>query len=190
MHLNRHFSVSTRAPTRVARRRRVAGGRFVLQNHPMRCRPVKFALLLLVLGAGAISTRPARASLGGDAASVASDAAALRGVARATSLQQFEMQEIAIDNGIRVREFLNKDGIVFAVAWSGPVVPDLRVLLGASFDGYTKSLAALKQPGTHRSVRIAAPELVVESGGHMRAYSGHAYLPPLLPAGVSPADLH
>jgi hypothetical protein len=150
---------------------------------------VKRVLLFLVLSISAIWVQPVRAALGSDAASVATDAAELHGIARATLLQQYDIQEITNPNGMRVREFLTRDGIVFAVTWSGPVVPDLRTLLGASFESYIKSVAALTQPGLHRSLRIATPELVVESGGHMRAFGGRAYLPPLIPAGVSPADL-
>jgi hypothetical protein len=149
--------------------------------------PFKLSLLLLILGGGAM--QPARASLGGDAASVAADAAELHGVARTTPLQQYDIEEITSDSGIRVREFLNRDGIVFAVTWNGPVVPNLRTLLGSSFESYIKGLGTLKHPGTQRSLRLASGELVVESGGHMRAYGGRAYLPPLIPAGASPADL-
>jgi Protein of unknown function (DUF2844) len=164
----------------------VAGSSFVLQNLQMHY-PVKLSLSLLLLAGGAV--QPARASLGGDAASVAADAAELHGVARATPLPQYDIEEITSDTGIRVREFLNRDGIVFAVAWNGPVVPDLRTLLGSSFESYIKGLGTLKHPGTQRSIRLASKELVVESGGHMRAYGGRAYLPPLIPAGASPADL-
>jgi hypothetical protein len=163
----------------------VAGSSFVLQNRQMRYL-VNFSLWLLILG-GAV--QPARASLGGDEASVAADAAELHGVARATPMAQYDIEEITSDSGIRVREFLNRDGIVFAVTWNGPLVPNLRTLLGSSFDNYIKGLGALKHPGTRRSLRVAAGDLVVESGGHMRAFGGRAYLPPLIPAGTSAADL-
>ena len=89
----------------------------------------------------------AHAALGGDAASVVTDTAEIHGVAHATPLQQYEIQEITNDSGMRVREFLNRDGVVFAVSWSGPVVPDLRALLGASFDSYVEQLSALRTPG-------------------------------------------
>ena len=89
----------------------------------------------------------------------------------------------------RVREFLNRDGVVFAVAWTGPVMPDLQRLLGGSFPAYTAALRALANPGLHRDLRIASSELVVESGGHLRAYVGRAYLPALIPIGTSISDL-
>lgn len=155
----------------------------------MRYSLVKRGLLFLVIGIGAIWVQPVRAALGSDAASVLTDGAELQGGVHSVLEQQYDMEEITAASGVRVREFLNRNGIVFAVTWSGPVVPNLRTLLGASFEGYIKSVAALTQPGLHRSLRIATSELVVESGGHMRAYSGRAYLPPLIPAGVSTADL-
>jgi hypothetical protein len=143
----------------------------------------------MLIGGLALCAAPAHAVLGGDPASVATDSAYLHGVASVTPLPQYEIQEIRSDSGVRVREFLSRDGVVFAVTWSGPVVPDLRTLLGPSFGSYLKGFAALKHPGTQRSLRLASPELVVESGGHMRAYGGRAYLPSLVPAGVSPADI-
>lgn len=90
---------------------------------------------------------------------------------------------------MRVREFLNQDGAVFAVSWSGPVLPDLQQLLGPHFAEYSSALAALAHPGLQRSVRVASSGLVVESGGHMRAYAGRAYLPARIPSGVSVAEL-
>jgi len=75
------------------------------------------------------------------------------------------------------------------VSWLGPVMPDLQRLLGENFESFAKGVAALKSPGLKRALRIASSELVVESGGHLRAYAGRAYLPALIPAGASIADL-
>jgi hypothetical protein len=131
----------------------------------------------------------AHASLAGDAASVSSDAGALHGVVQASILPQFEIQQIVTDNGIQVREYLNREGTVFAVTWAGPVVPDLPQLLGAQFAAYAAALAARDHLGLHRSVRVATSSLVVESDGHLRAYVGRAYLPEMIPIGVSAAQL-
>ncbi len=127
----------------------------------------------------------ARASLGGDAASVLADADELHGVVQPSVSADFEVQEIVSDNGMRVREFLNGAGVVFAVSWQGPVMPDLQTLLGAQFPVYAAALAARERPGLHRSVRVATANLVVESDGHLRAYVGRGYLPALVPPGVS-----
>ncbi len=166
----------------------VSGGRLVLQN-PRMIRRIGRVLLLVIIVTGPLHSGAARAGLGGDIACVFGDAAQLRGVLNSTIGRQFDMAEITADPGIRVREFLNPSGVVFAVSWSGPVMPDLRPLLGAHYAAYSGELAALNHPGLHRSVRFASPDLVVESGGHLRAYTGRAYLPALIPAGVAVTDL-
>jgi hypothetical protein len=166
----------------------VSGEQVVLQN-PRMIRRINRALLLLIIGANPLHSGVARAGLGADAAGVLTDAALLHGTVTTASARQFEIEEITADSSIRVREFLNRSGVVFAVSWSGPVMPDLQPLLGAHFAAYRAGLAALSHPGLHRSVRIASPELVVESGGHLRAYTGRAYLPALIPAGVTVTDL-
>jgi hypothetical protein len=147
------------------------------------------ALWLLILGTSALGVELAQASLAGDAASVSSDADSLHGVIQASILQQFQIQQIVTDNGIQVREYLNRAGTVFAVTWAGPVVPDLQQLLGTQFTVYAAALAARDHLGLHRSVRVATSGLVVESDGHLRAYVGRAYLPALIPIGVSTAEL-
>ena len=167
----------------------MAGNTVMLQNEDMGVRSVSGALLVL-LGIVSLWAGEARASLGGDLTSVLDDAAALHAAVQASTFPQFEIEEIVTDNGIRVREFLNRNGIVFAVAWSGPVTPDLQRLLGAQqFAVYTTALAARPRPGLQRSVRVATPDLVVESEGHLRNYTGRAYLPTMIPVNVSTAEL-
>jgi hypothetical protein len=150
---------------------------------------VKWVSMLLALGMTPWCVAPVRAALGGDAASVASDADALHGVIHSTPLQQYDIHEITSDNGMRLREFQDRSGVVFAVVWSGPAMPDLQKLLGTSYKAFTAALAAVNPSGPRRSLRIATSDLVVESEGHMRTYSGRAYLPALIPAGMSAADL-
>ena len=144
---------------------------------------------LLVLAASALVIAPAQAALGGGGASVLADAGELGGTVNVTLLQQYDIHEITSASGMRVREFVDRAGVVFALCWSGPVVPDLQRLLGANFAAYARALAAQKRPGLQTSARVALPDLVVEVGGHLRAYTGRAYLPAQVPAGTSPADL-
>jgi hypothetical protein len=155
----------------------------------MRPRIAGPALLLILIGIDLMCAAPARAGLGSDAAQVLADGAEMHGVVQSVPGQQYDIQEITAETGTRVREYLNRGGLVFAVSWSGPVVPDLRHLLGSHYDAYANALSALNQRGLRRSLRIASGELVVESGGHMRAYSGRAYLPALIPPGVPLSEL-
>jgi hypothetical protein len=145
--------------------------------------------MLALAAMNALWAGSACAGLGSDAAGVVADGTEMHGALIAASLPQYEIEEITTDTGMRVREYLGRDGLVFAVSWSGPALPDLHRLLGTHYVEYTTALAALARPGLHRSVRIASAELVVESGGHLRAYAGRAYLPTLVPAGISTADL-
>ena len=132
----------------------------------------------------------ADAALGGDAASVLSDGAALQGAVNATGMLAYEVDEIIGTADLRVREFVGVDGTVFAVSWSGPVLPDLQRLLGNSFNAYAAAVAGMPHPGLRRSVHVSLPGLVVESGGHLRAYTGRAYLPARVPDGVRVSDIH
>ena len=167
----------------------MAGNIIMLQNADMGVRSVQGSWLVL-LGLSALWMGEARASLGGDLTSVLDDAAGLHGTAQASSLEQYQVEEIVTDNGMRVREFLNRNGIVFAVSWSGPATPDLQRLLGAQqFAAYTTALAARPRLGLQRSVRVATSGLVVESEGHLRNYTGRAYLPAMIPSNVSTAEL-
>ncbi len=92
-----------------------------------------------------------------------------------------------LDSGTTVHEFVDGAGRVFAVAWKGPFLPDLRELLGAHFQVLQQQEAAARS-GTH-SVSIARPEIVLVSAGKMRAFHGRAWLPRQLPAGFDPAGL-
>jgi hypothetical protein len=136
----------------------------------------------------ALSPCIAAAALGEPETSVQTDVARLRGSIKVTPRANYKLHEIQLPSGTRVREFAGSDGKVFAVVWSGPAVPNLRQLLGQYFDNYVT--AAKAQHSGHRHLQIRESNLVVLAGGHMRAFSGLAYLPQALPSGVSVGDLH
>jgi hypothetical protein len=94
------------------------------------------------------------------------------------------MREISTGAGMRVREYADAGGMIFAVAWSGPARPDLRQLLGGYYGEFTAALLERKPLGMHRAVLIAGQSIRVELAGHMRAYTGRAFLPARIPAGV------
>jgi len=89
--------------------------------------------------------------------------------------------------GTIVREFLNANGIVVAVAWNGPTLPDLKQLLGVHFEQMTPGVKV--NPHSHRHAVIHQDKLVIESHGHLRAFYGRAYLPTALPAGFTINDI-
>jgi hypothetical protein len=132
---------------------------------------------------------PAAAHLGGNVDSVGADRAALRAQLRSTPMQQYDLHEITTAGGTLVHEYATRQGTVFAVTWQGAVPPDLHQLFGNYYEQYQSAVAAQPRPGMHRHLSIAAGDLVVQSTGHLRAFHGRAYVPSLVPAGVSAADL-
>ena len=147
------------------------------------------APLLIVLGLVALgATASAMAALGGDVSSVETDRASLKGaLVHFSTVRGYDVHEITTPAGVHVREYL-ANGRVFAVSWQGPVIPDLRQLLGAYYASYAQGASA-PHPGGHRHLRVEQPGLVVESNGRMRAFYGRAWDPALLPPNFSAADI-
>jgi len=168
-------------------------------------------LALLSATTFALMLPNAHAALGGNAASVNTDRAALAptGTASAasstlatksalasttstastsntSSTGAYTMQSIVDVGGTTIHEYLDSSGAVFAIAWNGPFVPNLSQLLGTYFADYTSAVAANQGSQTVRSpAAVETGELVVKSGGHMQAYRGMAYLKNRLPGGFT-----
>ncbi|WP_036019792.1 DUF2844 domain-containing protein [Paraburkholderia mimosarum] len=165
--------------------------------------------MLCALFCASIIPRPASAALGGapmptpagasvSTLSAASAAAAARNAsAAARSAAQsaasgapatpaYTVQQTTLANGTVVREYLSQAGTVFGVAWMGPQPPNLATLLGSYFAQYVSGVEASHAAGLVRGPGVVeSPGLVVHSGGHMGHFSGQAWLPQALPAGVS-----
>lgn len=133
---------------------------------------------------------PAAASLGGDAASVEADAAKIQSSLRTTSSESYTIHEMQTSAGVDVKEYASTAGKVFAVTWKGPTHPDLRQLFGPYFEQFVQAEKAQRAQRHGRGpVVIQQPGLVVQVSGRMRSFSGRAYLPPMLPAGVHLEDI-
>lgn len=140
-------------------------------------------LALVLLGACA----PAAATLGEDLGSVLADQAQLQGRLEIASTARYSVHSLQLASGTTVREYVSPAGMVFAVSWQGPAMPDLQQLLGRYFPAYVE---AVKNQGVAGGARATAPSgLVAQSGGHMRAYTGRAYLAPMLPRGVGAEEI-
>jgi hypothetical protein len=130
----------------------------------------------------------ASATLGEPEASVQTDAAQMKGSISATDRTSYRVHEIQTPDGTALREFVAPNGNVFAVAWTGRVMPNLRQTLGQFFDPYVTAAKANRTDRNH--VRVQLNDLVVEVSGHMRGgFAGRAYLPQAVPAGVALKDL-
>jgi len=128
---------------------------------------------------------PAAATLGEDVTSVLADQTQMQGALQITSAGKFSVHEIRLPTGTVVRQYVSPAGMVFAVSWQGPTLPDLQQVLGRYFEQYSDA-ARTQGAGPRASQQ---PGLVVQSGGHMRAFFGRAYIPQMLPRGISAAEI-
>jgi hypothetical protein len=149
--------------------------------------PLRYHFLSIAAALCFAAPLQASATLGGDASTPAADQLQLKAVLRVSPGARYNLHELTLPTGTTVREYVNPQGQVFAVAWKGPFKPDLRQLMGGYFDRYVQSTPSFR--GGHSAARIAMPDLVVQSSGHLRAFSGHAYLPQMLPADVAESEL-
>lgn len=129
----------------------------------------------------------ARAALGEPEATATNDAQQLAGSIKSTERTSYRVHEIQLPSGTVMREFAAAGGNVFAVTWSGPAIPNLRQALGRYFDGYVA--AAKANRAGHHHFQIRQSDFVMQSTGHMRAFTGRAYLPQSLPSGTSVDEL-
>jgi hypothetical protein len=103
------------------------------------------------------------------------------------------VHEITTPYGTVVREYVSPDGKVFGVAWRGPFLPNFQQLLGDSYATFTQAAQEARSAQPRRSrnapLAVAQPNLVMHSGGHTRAYVGHAYVPAMIPQGVDAQEI-
>jgi len=153
--------------------------------------PLALALGAVLLAAQAL--RPARAGLGETLASVQADRVSMKGQLRARPKPGYTVQEITAASGTVIREYVSPAGVVFAVSWSGPAMPDLQQTLGKYFSQYQTAVKAQRASGRragHHHLAIREPSLILHAGGHMRQYVGMAYVPSLVPQNLPVSDLH
>jgi hypothetical protein len=145
------------------------------------------AALVVVLG----FAMPAHAALGGDVSSVETDRVHMNAEVNVTQNHGYDVHEIKAPGGTIVDEYVSpSNGKVFAVAWHGQFKPEMQQILGAYFQQFSTAVDAQKrQYGGHRVLNMHEPGLVVESTGHMRAYWGRAYVPEMLPQGITADEI-
>lgn len=148
-------------------------------------------MLCLVLLAGTLALpRQAQATLGAGPDSVSRDRRALSAAKGATtSRAKYTVQEVT-SSAVKVREYLNASGIVFAVAWNGMVHPDLTTLLGSYAGEFGNARRQMPRKPGQKYLKVKAERVTVESWGHMRNLQGRAYLPALLPQGVTSDEIN
>jgi hypothetical protein len=137
--------------------------------------------------AGALWSAVASATLGEPESSLTAETQLNRASIKQSDYGAYHVHEMQLPSGTVLREYAGLDGKVFAVTWNGPFIPNLKQTLGSYFAEYSAQAGVPHGNRTHLEVR--QPDLVVESGGHMRAHHGRAYLPQAVPGGVSVGEL-
>lgn len=105
---------------------------------------------------------------------------------------RFQVRSFLTEDGTEVHEYISHMQLVFAVTWSGPSAPDLAQLLGdsyAAFDQQGEQQEKDPMYSIRSSVNVDTDKLKIYSGGRSPNFHGRAYLPALLPPGVSMNDL-
>ena len=145
----------------------------------------RILVLFIIIGALVVPFF-AYASLGDDEVSAKDDQIYMNGALRTTINEAYTVHKITDPNGLIVREYVSSTGKVFAVSWQGPFFPNLQQLLGRYFDQFSQASKTRNNnsPRIRGPLLIQQPGLVVQSSGHMRAYSGRAYIPDMVPLGM------
>lgn len=118
------------------------------------------------------------AALGGHPEQYGAKAARHKVQGKTTAGTGYTVNQTTLERGTVVRECADASDTVFAVSWSGPVVPDLKRLLGPFSIHLTPTPDG--QPHGDRQ------DVVIRRGGHMGSFQGVAWLPEKLPAGFDP----
>ena len=150
---------------------------------------MKGILTISTVAAMGLAAVPAWAALGGTPAFPAAQrtpGTRLMAAANAAAVP-WTVTTATLENGTVIHEYLDGSGTVFAVSWRGPRIGSLDALLGGYFPTWQKGLAAAHaaRGGGYGPVAVRQNDLVVETGGHMGALTGRAWLPQALPQGMS-----
>lgn len=141
---------------------------------------------------GGAPTYPVTASSTSAGAARQNGAAVARFAASAGAVStNYTVSQTTLPSGTVVSEYINAGNTVFAFSWQGPTMPPLKTLLASYFPSYVQALtdAHATRGGGYGPAVVHQSGLVVETGGHMGAFVGRAYLPQALPQGVSADDI-
>ncbi|WP_343548693.1 DUF2844 domain-containing protein [Ralstonia sp.] len=91
--------------------------------------------------------------------------------------------------GVEIHQYVGPDGRVFAITWKGPTNPDLRALFGPeAFDKATHRQATSPRTGLHATMQ-RFDDLIVQAHAFAHQHQGRAWIPALIPVGVSPEEV-
>jgi hypothetical protein len=177
-------------------KRGVVTRRLTFKTPTIKMKPGKLHTLIAftVLATDLVAPSPAHAALGSTPTySVSAHAAgATAQLAQASAAAaSYTVNQTTLPSGTVVNEYVAANNTVFGLSWHGPTQAPLQTLLGSYFPAYIDGVTAAHTAngGGHGPVAVHQSALVVETGGHMGAFVGRAYLPQALPQGVSADDI-
>jgi hypothetical protein len=128
---------------------------------------------------------PASAVLGDSEASVTSDSIRMKSEDHVQKFNGYQAHELTSAHGPTVREYVSPQGTVFGVTWQGTSVPDMNQLLGPYFNRLQNATPEETRIQRRRGITVTTKDFVYSNFCHMRACTGRAYVPSLLPSNVS-----
>ncbi len=141
----------------------------------------QFLLLTTLVSALTFYANTALAELGG---APNTEAVLVQTLSPVVSVEQhLNVYQISMPSGTQIREYTNANNVVVAVSWQGPTLPNLKQLMGSSFDTFVTR--PNKANGDRHNAEFTSDDLIVQSHGRMRNFAGRAYLPKLLPPGYN-----
>ena len=139
----------------------------------------RIAMSLVVMTASTLCW----AELGANKTEPVKDGLRLQHLQLRTTDDQYSVQELTLESGTLVKEYINASGQVFGVSWQGPFKPDLRLFLG---DATLNRLNPSRNHKIldHHHASIVSPDLIIMSKGMGRSFFGKAFSPNLAPASL------
>ena len=132
---------------------------------------------------------PAHATLGELQAAAPAGNTAMQLKAATAQSPAYSVSTSTADNGTVIKEYAAPGGKVFAVIWRGPMAPDLGTLFGSYYTDYQTALAARQAAPRTRHLQLDSGRMIYQVGGHMGDLRGSAWVPALVPQGLSLGDL-
>ncbi len=133
-------------------------------------------------------TSPSLAALGGSLEQFDSDGTPVT-ASTSSAVSNYVLHDTTLTSGTHVREYVSGNGVVFAIVWAGPVLPNLKALLGSYFNMMVNESRRKPRPGNSH-MAVNRTDVVINSGGHMRDFEGSAWIPADFPDGFTADNVH
>ncbi|QLY26922.1 DUF2844 domain-containing protein [Bdellovibrio sp. KM01] len=129
----------------------------------------------------------AEAALGDQLVTTSSTSSARKATSSGSS---YSVSEATTDDGVKVRQYVDSQGRVFAISWKGATLPPLSELLGAYLPEYKKEVKSRGRQFGRRSLKVSTDNIVVEGSSRQTDQRGRAYIPASLPQGFDLKEIN